>query len=57
MGTIGIIIISLAIIGTYAIFHILIYNQIQTIKTKINHVEGIIDMVYFGLDGLYLVKN
>lgn len=43
MGTIGIIIISLAIIGTYAIFHILIYNQIQTIKTKINHVEGIID--------------
>ncbi len=43
MGTVGIILILLALLGLYFIMHILIYNHIQVFKTRIDHVEGIID--------------
>lgn len=43
MGLIGIILIIIAILGLMGIFHILTYNKIQFVKTKIDHVEGLID--------------
>lgn len=43
MGTFGIILIITALLGLYGIIHITIYNKIQFLKTKIEHVEGIID--------------
>lgn len=43
MGTFGIILIIIALIGLYGIIHITIYNKIQFLKTKIDHVEGLVD--------------
>ena len=43
MGILGIILIIVALLGLYGIFHITIYNKVQFLETKINHVEGIID--------------
>ncbi len=43
MQTFGLILIFLAIFLLIVIYYIIVYNKIQSYKTKIDHVEGIID--------------
>ncbi len=43
MGVFGIILFVVALLGLWGIFHVSIYNQLQLLKTKIEHVEGMID--------------
>ncbi len=43
MGVFGIILLLVALLGLYGIFHVSIYNKLQNYQIKLNHVEGIID--------------
>jgi len=43
MEIIGIVLIIIALIGLIAIFYITVYNKLQFGKTKIEHVESLID--------------
>lgn len=43
MGTLGIILIVIALLLSYAILHVSVYNKLQYFTTKLEHVEGLID--------------